>query len=199
MSLIAVIVGAAIAAAYGYENGHYVATADAAVVAPTMVVAAPAAGTVTAVDLPVGSVVAKGTVLAEVATPTGKVERVRALGVGRVAADYAHAGDTVMPGQELGVLAADAKSVVVANVTEANADRLRAGQRVDLQFPDDPSTVRGVVTAIGRAVIADQGQAGPPALTTANATQYVPVTIRFSKGGLRVVDGMSVTVRIHVG
>lgn len=198
LSLAMVLLGAALLAFYTYDNSRYVATDNATVVAPMSVVASPAAGTVTALDLPVGTVVHKGERLAQVRTPQAIVRTVLAPSTARVAAEYATVGDSVAAGQELGALTATARSVVVANVAETDAGRVHVGQRADLAFPDDPSSVRGVVTRVGRAVIATASSPGLPTLTTANATEYVPVTIRFAKGGLRVVDGMSVTVRIHV-
>lgn len=199
LSALAVLGGAALVGVYGYFGAHYVTASEAQVVAPAAVVTAPQAGTLTALDLSIGDRLTQGAPVARVRTATGALETVRLALAGRVVAVYATAGDSVAAGQELGEVAALRHSVVVADVAEADAARVRVGQRADLVFPDDPATVKGRVVHIGRAALVAASQAGQPALTTANATEYVPVTIRFRKGGLRVVDGMSVTVRIHVG
>ena len=199
LTLAIVHVGAGIAGAYGYESAHYVDTAYAYVVAPTAVVAAPAAGTLTALDLPIDASLAKSAVVGDVTTASGAVEPVRAALAGRVAAAFAVAGDSVTAGQELGEVADLKDSVVVADVPEAAAGRVRVGQSVELTFPDDASVVHGRVASLGRAALVTAAQPGMPTLTESNATEYVPVSISFRKGGLRVVDGMSVAVRIHVG
>jgi multidrug resistance efflux pump len=198
LTLVAVLIGGGLVGIYGYEGAHYVSAAEAQVVAPAAIVTAPAAGTVTTVDLPVGDRLARGATVARIRTAAGAVTPIRLMLAGSVAADYASAGDSVSAGQELGEVVALGQSTVVAEVTESDAGRVRIGQSVDLVFPDDPSTVSGQVVHIGRAALVTASQSGLPTLTTANATEYVPVTIRFRKGGLRVVDGMSATVRIHV-
>ena len=199
MAVLAVLVGAGIAGLYGYQSAHYVSTADASVVAPTEAVAAPQTGTLTYLRLAVGETVAKGTVVARERGLTGQVAVVRLARSGRVAAAFTADGASVSAGQELGAVVTLRQSVVVAEVAEGDASRVRPGQSVDIAFPDDPGQVRGRVLAVGRAALTALAQAGMPSLTTANALQYVPVTIQFRKGGLRVVDGMSAQVRIHVG
>lgn len=196
---IALMVGGGIAAAYGYESAHYVDTAYAQVVSPSAEITAPAAGTLSALRLPIDKRLAKGATVGDVTTPRGITRPVRLAMPGRVAASFAAVGDTVTAGQELGQMVDLRASVVVAQVPESAAGRVRVGQSAELTFPDDPSTVHGHVVSVGRAALVASAQAGPPSLTETNATEYVPVTIQFRKGGLRVVDGLSVAVRIHVG
>jgi multidrug resistance efflux pump len=197
--LASVLGGAALVAYYGYAEARYVTTDYAFVQAPTAVVAAPVAGTLTALDLPVGAVRRRGAAVAVVRDAAGRDHTVSLPMTGTVTGVFATAGDSVLAGQELGEVAALAKSVVVAEVPEAEAHRLRVGQNADLLLPDDPSPVRATVAHVGRAVAAAAASAGMPGLTTANATQYVPVVLDFRKGGLRVIDGMGAVVRVRVG
>jgi len=198
LSALAVLFGLLLGGYFTYENATYVSTDNAQVVAPAALVSAPVAGELTSFHLPVGARLAAGATVARVVGATGAPRAVRLRLAGTVTAAFAHVGDSVGAGQELGAVAALDRSVVVADIAEGQAGRVRVGQRVDLRFPDDPSPVRGTVERIGRASLAAAAQAGLPALTTANVTQYVPVTIRYRKGGLRIVDGMSASVRIHV-
>jgi multidrug resistance efflux pump len=195
-----VVVGAAIAGYYQYDESRYVSTDYAFVQAPTADVTAPTAGTVLRLDLPVGARLGRGALAAVVQAADGRRYGVTLPMTGTVTAAFVPAGDSVVAGQVLGEVAALRASVVVAEVPEGEARRLRVGQRADVVLPDDPSPVAGRVERIGRATAAAAAAgSGMPTLTTANATEYVPVTIRFEKGGLRVLNGMSATVRVHVG
>lgn len=194
-----VVGGALIALYYGNVEAHYVSSDYAVVQAPTTDVSAPQAGTVVGLDLSVGARLAAATVVVRVRTGSGSVDAVRLAQTGTVTASFVASGDSVTAGEVLGEVAALGQSVVVAEVPEGEAHRLALGQGVQIRLPDDPSTLAGRVARIGRATLASAADAAMPTLATANATQYVPVTVHFRKGGLRVVNGMSASVRVHVG
>jgi len=198
-SVIAVLGGGAIAGGYAYEGTHYVTTDYASVVTPVVVVSAPQAGTLTRWSLQPDQFVRAGTVVGTITTPTGRRLSVQSRMTGYVTVSYAAAGDSVTAGETLGEVGALSRSVIVGEIPETEAVHLRVGQRVDVRLPDDPSTIAGTLTHIGRAaLVAVANGPGLAPLTTANATEYVPVTVQFPKGGLRVIDGMSATLRVHI-
>ena len=192
-----ILIGAGIVAYYADNESQYVSTDYAYVQAPVAQVSAPASGTLVSLTLPLGKRLDRGQAVAGVRTPAGTLRTFRLAMSGTVTAAFATIGDTVTQGQVLGQVAALQKSVVVAEVPENEAHRLALGQHVDVRLPDDPGTASGRLVHIGRATLSAAATAGMPALTTANATQYVPITIDFRKGGLRVINGMSASVRVH--
>lgn len=194
-----VLGGALIALYYANVEAHYVSTDYAVVQAPVTDVSAPQAGTVVGWDLPVGARLRTGTVVVRVRAGSGAIDAVRLATTGTVTASFAAQGDSVVAGEVLGEVAALDRSVIVAEVPESEAHRLAVGQGVAIRLPDDPSTLSGRVSRIGRATLAVAAGGAMPTLVTANATQYVPVSVNFRKGGLRVVNGMSASVRVHVG
>lgn len=197
--LAALAGGGGILGYYGYEGARYVSTGFASVVTPAASLSAPAAGTVTRLTARPDAVVSKGEVLGRVTQPDGRVVAVRSPIAGRVTVTYAVAGDTVMTGQVLGEVGALGESVIVGEVPETEAVRLRVGQAVTVRLADDPSLITGTLTRIGRAtLVAAQNGPGPVPLTTANATEYVPITVSFPKTGTRLVSGMSATLEVHV-
>lgn len=200
LGVVAALVGGGIIMGfYAYEGARYVATDYASVVTPTASLSAPAAGTLTVFAARTDAQVAKGQTLAAITETNGRVVKVRSPLRGRVTVAYATAGETVTAGQVLGEVGALGKSVVVGEIPETDAVRLRVGQAVDVRLADDPSVISGTLERIGRAtLVAAQNGPGPAPLTTANATEYVPVTVSFPKTGTRVVSGMSAALEVHI-
>lgn len=195
----ALVGGALILVYYAYEGAHFVSTDYASVVTPAADLSAPVAGTLTGWSAQPDGLVRQGEALGHVTEASGKTVAIRSPLGGHVTVSYGTAGETVSAGQVLGEVGALRRSVVVGEVPETLAVHLRTGQAVNIRLADDPTVLDGTLTRIGRAtLVAAQNGPGPAPLTTANATEYVPITVSIPKGTTRIVSGMSAALEVHI-
>ncbi len=203
----AVLVATAVTGAVVMGNARaYVSTDDAAIDGTALPIVAPATGTLREWTLTTGSVVRRDQPVGrvEMQVPFGQPQRVvRAPADGTVVVDDAVPGGWVVAGTRLAVATDLSQVYVTAQVEEAVIDDVHVGQAVDVSVDAYPhAALHGTVTAVRDSTGA--GTAPLPA-TAATAryqrlTQRVPVTVGLDgTGGLALLPGMNVTVRIHRG
>ncbi len=195
----ALLGGGAIAGYYSYAAAHYLSTDYASVLTPTATLSVPAAGTLTDWRAKPDAPLRKGEMVGRVTEATGRSVVIRSPLTGRVTVNYATTGDSVQATQVLAEVGNLTQSVIQGEIPETEAGHLRIGQTVSVRLADDPSVLTGTLTRIGRAtlVAAESGPGFAP-LTTANATEYVPITVRFPTRGERIVSGMSAALEVHI-
>lgn len=225
IALIPVVIGVALAALdVVRQNGAYIVTKDAQVMAPMLQVPAPLAGQVTQMMVEVGDIVEPGAHLATLiastsaaasaATGTSTLNRfgvnVRAPVAGTVLTVSSTVGASVNAGQLL-VTIGDLDSVwVLATVDETRIAQVHAGQTAGVRIQGLDWNVAGQVAQVEPvttgAVSANTGtrQGASTSSTGTRPTQSVPVRIALRPGSQpegnqrRLVPGMSAEVRINL-
>jgi len=203
--LLIVLVGGGFTGYYFYDKSvSYISTDNAQIAGQQINIAAPASGKLTAWDGNVGDHFSKndkiGTI--KVTTETGTVDMSVAVPANStivqssaVENSYVAAGTALAKSYDMSNL------WVTANVDETDLNDVKVGQDVDLYvdaYPD--TTLTGKVDSLGLATSATFSL-----LPTSNSsgnytkeTQVIPVKISIDNyGGLDLVPGMNVTVRIH--
>lgn len=203
--LLIVLVGGGFTGYYFYNKSvSYISTDNAQIAGQQISIAAPASGKLTSWDGNVGDHFNKndkiGTI--KVTTETGTVDMYVAVPANStivqsnaVANSYVAAGTSLAKSYDMSNL------WVTANVDETDLNDVKVGQDVDLYvdaYPD--TTLTGKVDSLGLATSATFSL-----LPTSNSsgnytkeTQVIPVKISIDNyGGLDLVPGMNVTVRIH--
>lgn len=203
--LLIVLVGGGFTGYYFYNKSvSYISTDNAQIAGQQISIAAPTSGKLTSWDGNVGDHFNKndkiGTI--KVTTETGTVDMHVAVPANStivqssaVANSYVAAGTSLAKSYDMSNL------WVTANVDETDLNDVKVGQDVDLYvdaYPD--TTLTGKVDSLGLATSATFSL-----LPTSNSsgnytkeTQVIPVKISIDNyGGLDLVPGMNVTVRIH--
>ncbi|PKG25582.1 HlyD family secretion protein [Niallia nealsonii] len=203
--LLIVLVGGGFTGYYFYDKSvSYISTDNAQIAGQQISIAAPASGKLTSWDGNVSDHFNKndkiGTI--KVTTETGTVDMHVAVPANStivqssaVENSYVAAGTSLAKSYDMSNL------WVTANVDETDLNDVKIGQDVDLYvdaYPD--TTLTGKVDSLGLATSATFSL-----LPTSNSsgnytkeTQVIPVKISIDNyGGLDLVPGMNVTVRIH--
>jgi len=203
--LLIILVGGGFAGYYFYDQSiSYIKTDNAQIAGQQISIASPAAGKLTEWKGDTGTSFNKnqkiGTV--EVVTESGTKkmditvpEDSTVVQSSAVPNTYIAAGTSLAKSYDLESL------WVTANVDETDINKVKVGQEVDLYVDSYPDTVlTGKVDSLGLAT------AGTFSLLPSNnssgnytkETQVIPVTITIDNyGGLKLIPGMNVSVRIH--
>ncbi len=206
---------------YHYEGEHYVSTEDARVAADTVTVTPEIGGRLLEWNVGEGDVVRAGQVLGRqdlgsaltsgalnpqtmgaVAGVMAEKAVIKAPISGQVIQSRAVVGQMATPGMSLAVIADTENIYISANIKEKVIERVRVGQPVDVRIDAYPGRVfSGRVENIGMATTSVFSLL--PAQNTGGnytkVTQVIPVKIRLVSGrDLKLMPGMSVTVKIHV-
>jgi multidrug resistance efflux pump len=200
-----------------YNSSHFVWTDNAQVSGAIIQVGALNAGRVAAVTTNVGETVQAGQEIARIDVPqpiavtssgTPKLGFVDAQNqqaevtsplTGAVVARLIEPGSTVVAGQAIISVVDPARLYVTANVNETDAERIKAGEAVDVSVDSLGITLPGRVEAITPAS-AGTFSLLPQANTSGSFTkvvQVIPVKIAVAYGNLPLLVGSSVEVNIH--
>ena len=203
--LLVILVGGGFIGYYFYDQSiSYIKTDNAQIAGQQISIGSPATGKLTSWKADVGAEFNKnekiGTV--EVATDNGTVNMDIT-----VPADSTVVQSSAVENTYVSAGASLAKSYdmdhlwVTANVDETDVNNVKVGQDVDLYvdaYPD--TTLTGKVESLGLAtagtfsLLPSSNSSG----SYTKETQVVPVTISIDNyGGLELIPGMNVTVRIH--
>jgi membrane fusion protein (multidrug efflux system) len=176
------------------------------------------AGRVVAIPPPIGSVVHKGDVVAQVALPSqvGMGQNgqpmmgflgagdthvdVQAPFDGVVIGEPVAVGSNVSPGQAIVTMVDPTLLYVTANIEETNIGRVRIGQLVNVHVDALNTDIRGKVDVITPAT-AGTSSLLPPSNASGNftkVTQLVPVRIAVNLGNQPLLLGAYVEVKIRV-
>ena len=205
---------------YWFETTYFVTTDNASITGDLVQVGSLNAGRIVAVRADVGRPVREGQELAVVAMPreiggtgaTGAAPRMGLTGTadslvsvyaplnGIVAARMGQIGGTVSAGQPIYSLIDPAQVWIRANIEEANAWRIQAGQSAEIHVDALNRDFWGHVDAITPASAATFSllPANNASGNFTKVTQYVPVKIAVDAPGVVLPLGTSVEVRIQV-
>jgi ABC-2 type transport system permease protein len=199
--LVAVAAAGAWTAQHLLDGRAYVTTDDARIDGDPITLTAPATGTLVGWSAGQGSILSKDQPVGRIEITDGFLrpkQVVRAPADGTVVVDAGLDGNLVTAGTPLAVAYDLAAVRVTARIDETDVDDVRVGQPVDISIDAHPGrTLAGTVQEI-HARAARQPSAEAAAGHFRPTTQVVPVDIAIlDGGGLTLVPGMSVTVRIR--
>ncbi|MGG3734595.1 efflux RND transporter periplasmic adaptor subunit [Heyndrickxia coagulans] len=203
--ILVILVGGGFTGYYFYNRSvSYVTTDNAYIDGQSVTIASPATGKLISWDGKEGKAFTKGDKVGTVEVQNGantvKMD-IKAPADGTivknsaVANTYVAAGTTLAQSYDLDSL------FVTAEVKETDLNDVKTGQDVDVYVDAYPNTrLTGTVDSIGKAT-ASTFSLMPTDRSSGNytkETQVIPVKVKLdSYGGLDLVPGMNVTVRIH--
>jgi multidrug resistance efflux pump len=220
---LVVAAGALLGSHYWMDQTLYVSTDNARVAGALVQVGALNIGQIKSVNADIGQAVVRDQVVASVLLPSAlgmTAAGMTAAGTARlgfvgsedqqipirspidgvVVARQGNPGDTVAAGQSILTLINPSQLWVEARIEETKVARVQPGQAVEVMVDSLGQSFPGRVLAVGRASSATFSLL-PQGNTSGNfikVTQLVPVKIEVDYGGLPLVLGSSVGVRIRV-
>lgn len=192
---------------FWYQNYRYVSTDNARISASLVSVTSTTTWQIVALDADIGSYVEQGQQVAEVGRPraSSSADPIGRTGIqapvsGWVAAVWSYPGAVVAAGQPIMTIYDSSNVWVTANISEADIDRIRPGQTVEIKVDSlGGATLKGTVQGIAAATAATFSLL-PQQNTSGNfvkVTQVVPVKITIDKPeNYQLIPGASVEVRI---
>lgn len=206
VAVLAVLETAAIGGNYYLNTRNFVSTDNAQVDGDQIPITAPATGLVTRWDIGEGQTIERNQVVGRIRMigSGAQIERpVRAPDAGTVAVNDVTNGSYVSEGTELATAYDPASVYITARIDDTDMREVRQGALVDVSvdaYPD--AAVSGIITSIKQSVASNFTYLPPPGSADPSnprrVDQYVPVHVALTAtGGVRLVPGMNVTVRIH--
>jgi multidrug resistance efflux pump len=221
--LILAIIGASI---FGFDqwsksdlSGRFVSTNNAQVVADLVQVGSVNAGRIVTMDVDVGSSVLEGQVIATVDIPAviskssitdtskmgfrdvqDQLSEVVAPISGIIAARWAKEGDTLPAGQPIVTLMDQRQIWIEANIDEKKIERVRPGQRVEIEIKGRDGKLAGRVLTVSpvTAAVLDSSSNQFSSGNSRRVAQVIPVKIRLDESNLNLIPGSSAEVTIWV-
>lgn len=217
-----VVIAVLIVGYYWYAGKHFVNTENANIASHTVIVSPQISGRLTQWDVKSGDIVEAGEHMGwqdtgmmanSSAVNTGTLDPVGSMSIskaeitapisGKVIKTYVQQGQMVSPGQTLAMIAGVDDLYVIANIEETEVNKIKLNDEVDVAIDAlDGEKVQGKVEEIGEAtnstfsVLSASNASG----NFTKVTQLVPVKIRIPGiNEMKVVTGMNVEVKIHVG
>lgn len=182
------------------NRSNYLETDNARITADLQPVGAVAAGKLQTWTANVGDTVTQGDALGTEAGATGHVSITAPL-TGTVIQTNATAGQVIIPGQPLAMIADLSNMHVSAYIDENAISDVRVGQQVDVYVDADPTlTFNGRVSSIGQTAgtFLNPGVVSGSTNRDTKQTQRVPVTITVDNlQADGIVPGMNASIRIH--
>jgi len=200
-------------------SGRFVSTNNAQVVADLVQVGSVNAGRIVNMDVDVGSSVLEGQVIATVDIPAviskssitdtskmgfrdvqDQLSQVVAPRSGIIAARWAKEGDTLPAGQPIVTLMDQRRIWIEANIDEKKIERVRPGQRVEIEIKGRDGKLAGRVLTVSPVTAAlldpssNQGSTG----NSRRVAQVIPVKISLDESNLTLIPGSSAEVTIWV-
>ncbi|GLV14825.1 multidrug resistance protein A [Alicyclobacillus hesperidum] len=202
--ILLVLVIAGFVGYYFYnQSSTYIKTDDAQVSGQQIVIAAPAAGQLTAWNGSVGSTFSSGSTVGTLAVPTGKGEvnmNIPDPSSSTIVDNLAVKNEYVSAGEPLAYAYNLNDLYVIANIKETDIRHVEVGQNVDVYVDAYPGTTyNGVVKQIDYTTAATLSPL-PSSNTNADytkVTQVIPVEIQLQSDTQGLAPGMNVRVRIH--
>jgi ABC-2 type transport system permease protein len=201
--VVAVILGAILAAGYLVDAGRYVSTDNAQVDGDQIALVAPVSGTLVDWRATQGSALRKDQPVGRIQIQGGFVQPqmvIRAPADGTVAVNDAVQGAFVTAGTRLAVAYDLADIHVTARVDQAAIGAVRVGQLAEVTVDAYAGQrLSGYVSEIqGGTAAAFQPLQANPTADSSDVTQVVPVKIAITdRRDLPLVPGMNVSVKIH--
>jgi multidrug resistance efflux pump len=198
--ILLIVAGGGVAVYYYNQSINYITTDNAKVDGQSVAIAAPVAGVLSSWGGKVGQSYSSGQTIGTVLTDRVTVN-ITTPAAGTIVQQNAVINSIVGTGMTL-ARAFNLESLwVTANIKETQINDVKLDQMVDIYIDAFPGTaLTGKISQIGLAT-AGTFSLLPTTNTTGNytkVTQVIPMTIAIDGyRGLRLVPGMSVTVRIH--